>query len=227
MDRRTYLRGVAVGGVGVTAGCLGGSGDPNTMLDEPDRPSGVESEDLSYPAWGERIPDVSFPDTVNGERVTLRDVDRPALLTFFYSNCASVCPRLIGALREVQIHSVTNDYADAVGFYPITFDPARDTDERLREYGEQMNVDTSVGNWHFLRPATPERARTVLPEEFGFRFQRTEPADMEQYMFTHIGLVLLVNGDGYVERAYRNSEGQESRYIADLKAVRNGGGGFL
>jgi protein SCO1/2 len=225
MDRRTYLGALSATALGVTAGCLGG--DPNTTLGEPDRPEGVTSEALAYPAWGERIPDVTLPDPVTDERIDLRGVDRPALVSFFYSNCMSVCPRLVSALREVQIHSIQNDYADEVGIYPITFDPQRDTASTLRDYGEQMNVDLSAGNWHFLRPESRERAKDVLEEEFGFVFERTEPEDGEKYMFNHIGLVLLVNADGYVERAYRGQEGREGTYIEDLRRVRNGGGGLL
>ncbi|MFB6196139.1 MAG: SCO family protein [Haloplanus sp.] len=226
MDRRTYLRALGGAGLGATAGCLGG-GDPNTTLGKPDRRGGVTSEDLPYPAWSERIPDVTFPDPLIGERIALREIDRPGFVTFFYTNCASVCPRLVGALREVQIHSVRNDYADDVGFYPITFDPQRDTEKRLRAYAEEMHVDLSAGNWHFLRPESRERANSVLEEEFGFVFKRTHPEDMDTYMFTHIGLVLLVNADGYVERAYRGQEGREDRYIEDLRTVRSGGDGGL
>ncbi|MFB6102527.1 MAG: SCO family protein [Haloplanus sp.] len=223
MHRRTYLQALGVAGVGATAGCLGG-GDPNTTLGKPDRKGGVTSEALAYPAWGERIPDVTFPDPLTGERIDLRGVDRPAFVSFFYANCMSVCPRLISALREVQIHSIENDYADEVGFYPITFDPQRDTAAALRDYADKMNVDLDAGNWHFLRPEGRDRARTVLEEEFGFVFRRTTPEDGGKYMFNHIGLVLLVNGDGYVERAYRGQEGREETYIEDLKTVRTGGG---
>ena len=222
MDRRTYLRTLGVAGAGATAGCLGG-GNPNTTLGEPDRPEGVTSEALSYPAWGEQIPDATLPDPLTGESVDLRGIDQPALVSFFYSNCMSVCPRLVSALREAQIHSVRNDYADEVGFYPITFDPQRDTESTLRDYADRMHVDLSAGNWHFLRPAGRNRAKAVLEDEFGFAFQRTE-GDGDGYMFTHIGLVLLVNADGYVERAYRNQEGQASTYIDDLEQVRSGGG---
>ena len=223
MDRRTYLGTLSATALGVTAGCLGG-GNPNTTLDEPDRPEGVTSEALAYPAWGERLPDVTLPDPLTGERVALREVDRPIFVSFFYANCMSICPRLVSALREVQIHSLENDYADEVGFHPITFDPQRDTAESLREYAGRMNVDLSAGNWQFLRPDGRERARTVLEEEFGFVFKRDEPNDGGKYMFTHIGLVLLVNADGYVERAYRDREGTERRYIEDLRTVRTGGG---
>ncbi|WP_251343125.1 SCO family protein [Haloplanus halophilus] len=222
MDRRTYLRGLGLAGLGATAGCVGGN--PNTTLGKPDRKGGVTSEALAYPAWGERVPDVTLPDPLSGESVALREVEDPAFVSFFYTNCMSVCPRLVSALREVQIHSVRNDYADEVRFLPITFDPQRDTAETLRAYAEDMNVALDAGNWSFLRPSGRERAAAVLEDEFGFVFRRTDPEDGGKYMFTHIGLVLLVNGDGYVERAYRGQEGREGRYIEDLRTVRTGGG---
>ena len=40
-------------------------------------------------------------------------------------------------------------------------------------------------------------------------------------MFIHLSLILLVNADGYVERAYRGQETDEGRIIDDLRTVRN------
>ncbi|MFB6107663.1 MAG: SCO family protein [Haloplanus sp.] len=224
MRRRTYLRALGAAGLGATVGCLGG-GHPHTTLGEPDRRDGVTSDAFPFPAWGQQIPDVTIANPLGGGTVTLRDVDRPVFVTFFYSHCNTVCPRLISSLREVQIHSVQHDYADEVGFYPITIDPQRDTADRLRSYADEMNVALDAGNWQFLRPDGRDRAKTVVEDDFGFKFKRTHPEGMDGYMFTHMGLVLLVNADGYVERAYQSKNGHEQQYIADLKKVRSGGGG--
>jgi protein SCO1/2 len=51
-------------------------------------------------------------------------------------------------------------------------------------------------------------------------FERTHPEDMEMYMFTHSALTFLVNGDGYVERAYRSKAPNEGQILDDLAAVR-------
>ena len=223
MNRRTFLAGGAALGTTTVAGCLGavGLGDrnPNVVLGKPDRTADVSSEDLPYPAWGERIPDVTLPAPLSDRTVSLRDVDQPFLTTFFFANCMTTCPVLLSALREVQIHSVEEGYADAVSFYPITFDPARDDAAALREELEQFNVDTQVGNWQFLRPEDEARAEAVVTDEFGIVFQRQEMEDGPD-MFVHLGLILLVNADGYVERAYRGQQPDEARLIADLRRVR-------
>jgi protein SCO1/2 len=220
MRRRRFLAtaGASASTVGL-AGCLGfGDANPDVALAEPDRE--YESSDVPYPAWGERIPDVSLPSPIDGTTVRLRDVSKPSVMTFFYSHCNTVCPVLISALRNVQTHATNEGYDDEVAFYPTTFDPQRDDAGRLRTYGEEMNVDVDADNWHFLRPETKDRAKEVVQEQFGVTFQRTEPDNMDMYMFAHAALTLLVNADGYVERAYRSKSPDPQRIIDDLAKVR-------
>jgi len=220
MRRRRFIAsaGTSLGAVGL-AGCLGlGDANPNVALSEPDRE--FESADVPYPAWGERVPDVSLPAPVDGETVRLREVSTPSLLTFFYSHCNTVCPVLVGALRNVQTHAINEGYADDVAFLPTTFDPERDDAERLEAYGTEMNVDVDAENWQFLRPESTTRAKDVVQGRFGVAFQRTHPDDMEMYMFTHSAMTFLVNADGYVERAYRSQSPDPERIIDDLAAVR-------
>ncbi|ERG97770.1 MAG: hypothetical protein J07HQX50_01798, partial [Haloquadratum sp. J07HQX50] len=88
-------------------------------------------------------------------------------------------------------------------------------------YADEMNVDADHENWHFLRPASKERAKTVVQDQFGVFFQRTEPEDMDLYMFTHSALTLLVNADGFIERAYRSKSPDEETILSDLNTVRD------
>ncbi|CQR50273.1 MULTISPECIES: SCO family protein [Haloferax] len=221
MKRRTYLRAAGAGAAVGLAGCLGGGdANPNVSLSKPDRENDVSSEDLPYPAWGQRVPDVTLSDPIAGSEVSVRDIDGPHFHTYFFTNCMTVCPVLISALREVQIHSVSEGYADEVSFYPITFDPARDDADAFRAEADQMNVDMDTGNWHFLRPADEAEAKSVVEDRFGVFFQKNEPNDEGNYMFTHLGLVSLVNGDGYVERTYRGNQPDEQTLIDDLTALR-------
>jgi protein SCO1/2 len=224
MYRRTFLKSTGAAGVlGGLSGCLGSGGfgdsNPDVVLEEPNRE--FESSDVPYPAWGERVPDVTVPAAIESREIPLHDVDNPSLLTFFYSHCQTVCPVLISTQRNIQAHALNNGYGDAVSFFPVTFDPNRDTAERLRTYADEMNVDADNENWHFLRPASTERAKAVVQDRFGVAFQRTDPEDMEMYMFTHAALTLLVNADGFVERAYRSKSPDEEAIISDLNLVRN------
>jgi protein SCO1/2 len=223
MQRRTLLRSAgSITGVAALSGCLSVFSDgsnPDVTLDEPDRQ--FESSDVAYPAWGERVPDVTLAAPLASREISVGSVSKPTLLTFFYSHCQTVCPVLISTQRNIQAHAANNGYASEVTFLPVTFDPARDTADRLQTYADEMNVDADADNWHFLRPESRERAEAVVEDQFGVAFQRTDPENMEKYMFTHSALTLLVNGDGYVERAYRSKSPDEETIIADLKQVRN------
>jgi protein SCO1/2 len=223
MNRRDYLRTATAVGIAGTAGCVGmldSGGNSNVTLGKPERDADITSEDLPYPAWGQKVPAVSLPAPLEDRTVDLRSVEKPSLLTFFYSHCQTVCPVLVSAMRNVQTHSLNEGYADDVAFFPTTFDPARDDAERFRAYADKMNVDADAGNWHFLRPESKDRAKAVVQDEFGVRFDRTEPEDMDMYMFAHSALTFLVNADGYVERAYRSKSPNADTIISDLEQVR-------
>ena len=236
MNRRDYLAAVAGGSLALTAGCAGVADsyydtNPDVVLGSPDR--SADPEDLPYPAWGQRVPSVRLPavDPTTGAvtgTVDTAAVEGPFLSTFFFANCTTVCPVLVSALREIQIHAVENDYADAVSFLPITFDPERDSPSALADYADRMHVAVDAGNWTFLRPESVERARATVTDELGVTFQKTATDDGEPgWMYAHTGVVLLVNGDGVVERAYRPERGSsgsiqfdERTAIDDLRRVR-------
>ncbi|MFB6178503.1 MAG: SCO family protein [Halorientalis sp.] len=266
LQRRDFVRGAGLASLTLAAGCLGGSkssdGNPNVVLPEPDRD--YTSSDLPFLAWGQQLPDVTVPAPLEDRTVAIRDVKKPRLFTFFYSHCQTVCPVLISTLRNVQTHALNNDYGDQVAFFPITFDPARDDAARLRAYADEMNVDADAGDWHFLRPKSEKRARTVITDDFGLNYAKqtsnmghgtqsphngtqasttstqttatgTQAIDTGtetgtastggttsgNYMFTHSALILLANGDNYVERAYHGKSPKSEQIIADLKKVRN------
>lgn len=227
VNRRSFLQAAAAGGLAASAGCLGvlgGDPNPDVTLGQP------EVGDLTmeqyrghrYPVWGERVPEVTVP-AVDGGEVAFPELEQPALVTFYFSHCSTVCPRIVSGLVNLQGHAVAEGYASAVTFLPITFDPARDTAERLRTYGDRMGV-RQAGEWRWLRPASEARAREVVTDGFGIAYKRDYPEGEDGYQFIHQGVVMLVNADGYVERAYTvgaQTPPPVERMIADLKRVRS------
>ena len=165
MDRRTYLRGAAVTGTTLVAGCLGRA-DDETVLDAPDD-QGADSENLPYPAYGEEFPESTLPDPLRDREVSTAEFEgeRVVLMTFLFTRCPDgVCPGLTQVLRHAQADAIENDYADEVALLATTFDVERDTPEVLREYGESQGVDYEAENWYFLRPESADRAREVVTE---------------------------------------------------------------
>jgi protein SCO1/2 len=202
MNRRAYLATVAAAGISTVAGCSSGESRQaqDTYLAPPDRQ--VDAADLPYPGHGQVLPDVTLPAPLHGEEISVRQFETDVFVTFFYSNCMTVCPVLVGALRNIQAQAETDGHGDDVTFLAVTFDPERDTESRLREYAEQMNVNREAGNWYFLRPDSVSRAETVVDDEFGVGFRRTHPEDMDMYMFDHFALIALANKSNTIEKAY-------------------------
>lgn len=222
MKRRTVLTSLAATGtgtLGALAGCLGGvlDSNPNVTLDKPED---YPENGYPYRSWNDRLPDVTVPAPIEDNSVSIRDVETPILTSFFFTHCQTVCPALIGALREVQMDAIDNGYADSVTFLPMTFDPARDDAERLQAYTDEMNIATDADNWQFLRPESEQRAKEVIQEQFGVMFEKQPMEDDDGYMFAHYQVIVLANAEGYVERAYRSKSPNPEPIIEDLEEIR-------
>ncbi|WEL17788.1 Cytochrome oxidase Cu insertion factor, SCO1/SenC/PrrC family [Halorhabdus sp. SVX81] len=229
MNRRQYLGAIGGGIAALSAGCSTAESDTtvtsersidasNTYLDTPDLRA--EPSILPYPAYGQSLPDVTLSDPLAGDSVSIDSDGRDTLITFFYSHCQTVCPRLISALRNVQAKAIEDNRIDTTAFQAVTFDPERDDADRLGGYADRMNVALDE-NWRFLAPDSPEDAKDIVMDEFGVRFERTHPEEMDKYMFTHRSLILLVNADGYVERSYTDSTPSWQSIYDDLRTLRD------
>ncbi len=222
MNRRGYLRSLSATGIAVSAaGCLGsfGGGDshPNVTMSKPDVNYNISK--LPYPGWNQQIPDLTLPAPLENKKISLRDVNKPSFITFIYTHCKTICPVLVSTLRNIQTHAQNNGYASDVAFMPISFDPQRDDKQRLKKYSTKMHIDQSIDDWHFLRPQSKKRAKTIVTDDFGVHFVKKSNKS-KNYMYTHSALVLLVNADGYVERSYRGQSPPQKQMIKDLETVR-------
>lgn len=245
-DRRSVLKAAGATAAGVSlAGCLGESGPDGTVLPPPENYDRLEEIELPYPYYGEGLPEATVPAPLHGRDVTTTEFvgERHAMLTFVYTSCATVCGELTYALRQVQADSVDNGYADEVAFMPITFDPEQDTPEAIDEYCDAMGVNREPQNWYFLRPETPDQAKEVVEDTFGAAF---EGGDAERHgehgdddggdhehgnghddydigddvrHFQHASLILLVNKDGIVERAYDGGPPEAGAGIDDARTL--------
>ncbi|SMO38811.1 SCO family protein [Halorubrum cibi] len=226
MDRRHYLRSLAVPAVAGSAGCLGvlgSSGAEGTILGPPEQ----DLSEASHPSYGDEMPHFTVPDPITGETVATEEFEgeRAVLWTSFYTNCPDgVCPALILRLRRAQAVAAEEGYADESAFLALTFDPERDTADVLREYAGQQGVDLDAGNWHFLRPESYEAGQELLDEDFGLVIEKDPADDYEnlEYQFPHYGLILLANEDGIVERAYpKGPQTDIERLVSDFERVVN------
>ncbi len=247
MERRSFLRASVVASGAVLAGCLGD--DSNTVLDGPEM-GDVDPEALVYPAHGQELPEVTLPAPLHDRDVSTTEYvgERETLLTFIFTRCPGPCPGLTVTLSHVQLAAMEQGYADEVALMPTTFDPAYDDADRLKEFSERNGADPTAENWLFLRPSSPEEADEHINDTFGVGFEEvpvedsphddhdhegeghehdsedhdgeTLDPDEGETTFSHLNLVLLVNRDGYVERAYQRVP-RPDEVLDDLETVRD------
>lgn len=225
MRRRSLLAGIGAVTAGATAGCtsrLFGGGSGGTVL-APQEDQLADSEDLSYPAYGQRLPAFELRDPIAGVTVDSEALDRTAIVTGVFTFCPAECGILLRRLVGVQDRVAEAGLTDDAVFLPITFDPERDDEAALRENAAGLGVDLDAGNWHYLRPESPERAEAVVEDRLGIGFERTTGSErLEGYDFTHVVVTLLVNPDGIVERAYRGETIDRDRVAGDIETVVDG-----
>ncbi|MFW5983915.1 MAG: SCO family protein, partial [Halobacteria archaeon] len=135
------------------------------------------------------------------------------------SFCPTECIWIISALTHAEA-SVVERGDEPPRVLATTFDPARDSSERLLDYAERMGIEEA--NWSLLRPENEERANEVVDGEFGVSFEkRSSGGEGGIYDFLHDTLILLVNEDGYVERTYTNDEPDPDLIASDLADLRD------
>jgi protein SCO1/2 len=77
-----------------------------------------------------------------GKQVTLNDPelkDKILIVDFFFTSCPSICPSLTRNMKKMQ--DAFNKTDTVLRFISITVDPARDSAEKLKVYGDKYNIN--------------------------------------------------------------------------------------
>lgn len=83
------------------------------------------------------------------------------LATFMYTSCPGVCPLMAGYMASLRNRFRGAAEADALQLLSISFDPARDTPERLAGFASNFQAVTE--HWWVARPV---EARATLLDRF-------------------------------------------------------------
>jgi protein SCO1/2 len=131
-------------------------------------------------------PDFVLQDA-EGHQVSLADLrGKVVVLHFIYTNCPDVCPLHAERIAEIQEMVNRTPMRELVEFVTITTDPANDTPDVMREYGQAHGLDPK--NWMFLTSGAdlPEDTTRKLAERFGHKFTRTEDGHQIHGVVTHV-----------------------------------------
>ncbi|MFB6364887.1 SCO family protein [Paenibacillus elgii] len=146
-----------------------------------------------------KAPDFKL-ENLDGKTVTLADTAGKAKLVYFYfSHCPDVCPPTTFNLSKIQDVLVKKGvFGTKTALLSITFDPTRDTPERLKEFSGRYHPDYK--GWYFLRG---DEAYTA---DLAKKFDVLVTKDPKTGNFTHTNLFLLVDGKGNVRTYYSGND---------------------
>lgn len=138
-----------------------------------------------------------------GERVTDQDFNGSFLLIFFgYTHCPDVCPNDLAVMGQAV--ELLGEQADRVQPLFITFDPVRDTEQRLADY---------VQNFHpRMIGLTGTREQSLAAaEHYGVDVSATYQADVpgSAYSMNHSAFTYLVGPRGELRVMFRDGTGPE------------------
>ncbi len=115
---------------------------------------------------------------------------RVQLVSMFYSSCQYACPLIIEAVKRTR-HALTKDEQKQLDVLMVSFDPTRDTPERLREVFSQRKLERDRDHWTLARtdPANVRKLAALLDIQY---------RALDNGEFNHASALVLIDAEGRI-----------------------------
>lgn len=113
---------------------------------------------------------------------------RPVVISMFYATCPHACPMLITDIKRIE-QALPPAVRERVQVVLVTFDPVRDTPEKMKALLEAHQVD--VGRWSMLR-ADPSKVQE-LAALLGIKYRFAKDGAIH-----HSTVIALLDEEGVV-----------------------------
>jgi cytochrome c peroxidase len=146
--------------------------------------------------------------------------DRAVLLSFVYTHCSDAegCPFATAMLHRVgHLLRREPEVASRVRLLTLSFDPARDTPEVMRRYGDSFTTEGL--DWRFLTGASEEALRPLLEAYGQVPIAETDARGEETGSFSHLLRVFLVDRARRIRNVYSATLLRPEALVADLKTL--------
>ncbi|RFU63545.1 SCO family protein [Peribacillus saganii] len=140
-------------------------------------------------------------ETHNGKSYSFNDMPpKVRLLEFIYTECPDICPNTTFQMKKVRDHlEDKGKFGNEVEFLTITFDPKKDTQDVLKNYAENFEIDKQEG-WELLRGTDGDTKK--LADQFNFQYR-----DPGTGQFIHTSATYLVDQNNRVIEVFGMGQG--------------------
>ena len=156
-----------------------------------------------------------------GRRERLLPAAGPELIViaFVYTHCSEAlgCPAALATLRRLdRMLSLRPELAPRVRLVTVSFDPERDTPERMAQLRDQLEPRTE---WRFLTPSgAPELGALLRDFRQGVLQEFTE-AGRATGVLRHVLQIFLVDAEHAVRNVYSSGLLDPELLLADIQTV--------
>jgi protein SCO1/2 len=185
---------------------------------------GPSSENLHQPQPGEQVPNFALVNQ-DGKTIHLASFKgKVTLITFIYTRCpfADYCPLVSRNFAQIYVGMRANPALySKVRLLSVSFDPAHDTPQVLRQYASTFNATTGgspLDRWEFA--TAPPKDLQKIAQFFGVFY------DASQEQIVHSLSTSVVSPQGTIYKWYSGSDWKPSDLLDDatkaLAAVKPG-----
>ena len=185
----------------------------------PNNPAPTVNENFAQ--IGREVPDFTLTNQ-DGKKVSIKDFRGKALaITFIYSECPlpEYCILMSKNFSDLANEiAADNELKDKIRLLSISFDPKRDTPEKLKQYGlGYLGKDSKATDFNVWQIAvgTDEQVKKIA-DFFGLRYE-TDENDKTQ--INHSLRTAVIAPDGKVTKILPRNEWQKSELLDELKAA--------
>ena len=140
----------------------------------------------------------------------------PYVASFIYTQCAAICPLVVGQLSRVQ-NVIAHGGARIVSF---SVTPDTDTPAALATFGRERSIDPRI--WSLVT-GSKRTIYTLARTSYFADDSRVGVSPDDETAFLHTEKLLLVDGDGYLRGVYNGTQPHAvDQLIDDLARLTQG-----
>jgi len=169
---------------------------------------------------GQKAPDFSLINQ-DGKRITLADFHGKALaITFIYRECPlpDYCIKMSKNFSDLANQlSADKDAKDKIRLLSISFDPERDTPEKLKEYGTGYLGSAQKPDFTIWQLAVgSDKEVRAIADFFGLQY---EVDQNNKAMINHSLVTAVVSPEGKVTKIFKGNDWTTGDLLRELKAA--------